>query len=286
MYKNQTEVNDKVRVLNCKTETLETLAILHVRFENISQRLGMIDLKFDKEFLEMQDALERTKKAWRFGEIAAQMVHDRRMDYRRLSEEIEAAEHDSNKELVCVRDLVGATAVATRSFSCGTNDRENKEVTRSAIGMLGKDSHDDHKICHARGVALATMMEAKSTKKAEAVKSRGREKAGEEEEMSMTKAPEEKDKDQVNLKRNEQSLWRRLFFPISSFQLLLNSRGWQGHRAEGRGLKAEGRGCVSVGMSWFVALIVVTLVGTPTDSAPSYPVPHIFEDMVEMEGLD
>ena len=58
--------------------------------------------------------------------IAAQMVHDRRTDYHRLSEDYVAAENDTNEGMGHIRELVGDTAVATRSLSCGTNDRESE----------------------------------------------------------------------------------------------------------------------------------------------------------------
>ena len=60
-------------------------------------------MKFDREFLEMQDALGRAKEAQRFAEVAAQVVQDRRMHYHRVSEEYGAAEHGLNEELGCTR---------------------------------------------------------------------------------------------------------------------------------------------------------------------------------------
>ena len=94
-HKNQTEANDEVWAMICETEkALETLAILHGRFEKVSQRFGEICLEFDKWLLEMQDALEWREEAQRFAEFAAQMVYDGRIDYHRLCEKYGAAEHE------------------------------------------------------------------------------------------------------------------------------------------------------------------------------------------------
>ena len=71
-YKTQTEANDKVWDVNRKTEkALDTLEILYVRFEVVSRDLGEVDQVFDEE-------------PQRFAEIAAQQVHDSRMDNHRL----------------------------------------------------------------------------------------------------------------------------------------------------------------------------------------------------------
>ena len=56
--KNQTEADDEVWDLNRKIEKpLDTWVILFVRFEKVRKGPGEIDLKFDNEFAEMQDAL-------------------------------------------------------------------------------------------------------------------------------------------------------------------------------------------------------------------------------------
>ena len=62
-----------------------------------AKAFGEIDVKFDKEVLEVQDALEGAKGAQSFAEFAAHMVRDRRMAYHRLSEEVE---DDLTEELV------------------------------------------------------------------------------------------------------------------------------------------------------------------------------------------
>ena len=100
----------------------------YARFDKVSKGLGEVDQKCDKEFANMQHPLESAKEAQRCAEIAAQLVHDSREDYHRLSEDYEAVEDDLNEELGCVRALVGDTAAATSTLSCGTNDRDSNEL--------------------------------------------------------------------------------------------------------------------------------------------------------------
>ena len=62
-YKTQTEANDKGWDLNRKTEkALDTMAILCARFDKVSRVLGEIDQQFDKDLVDMQDALERPRR--------------------------------------------------------------------------------------------------------------------------------------------------------------------------------------------------------------------------------
>ena len=70
-YKTQTEANDKVWDLNKKTEwALEALAILYARFD-----LGEVYQNVDKEFEQLQDALENTKQAQRMAHIDSKQKH-------------------------------------------------------------------------------------------------------------------------------------------------------------------------------------------------------------------
>ena len=76
-------------------------AILYARVEKVSRSLGDVDQHFDKEFGELRDASQTTKKVRRMVEIASQEVYDSRMDYHRLSEDNEVAENDLNEGLGC-----------------------------------------------------------------------------------------------------------------------------------------------------------------------------------------
>ena len=63
-YKTQTEASDKVRDLIRRIEqALDTLAILYVRFEQVSKDLGEVYQQIDKEFEELRDAFDGQKQA-------------------------------------------------------------------------------------------------------------------------------------------------------------------------------------------------------------------------------
>ena len=95
---------------------------------------------------------EMEHRRLRLESFAAQMVHDRREDCHRLSEEHVTAEDDFNEGLGCVRALVGDTAAATSALSCGTNDRDDNELKylQEALclvdGLLGRRSHNEHEL--------------------------------------------------------------------------------------------------------------------------------------------
>ena len=59
--------------------------------------------EFDEEFVETQNALEKTKEAQKYAEIAAEQVHERRLDYHLLSEDYVTVEDDLNEGLSCIR---------------------------------------------------------------------------------------------------------------------------------------------------------------------------------------
>ena len=129
-----------------KSEALDTLAILYARFEKVSKSLGDVDQKFEKRgFAEVEGALDNAKEAQRFAEIAAQQVHDSRGDYRRHSEDHEAAKDD----LGCIRALVGDTAAAKSALSCGMIDRDSNELKylqdalRLVDSLLCREIRDD-----------------------------------------------------------------------------------------------------------------------------------------------
>ena len=124
--------NDQAWASDCETEkALETLAIQCARLGKVSEGLGEINIHFDKEFLEMQDALERAREAQRFAEIAAQMVHDGRVK------------------------VLGDAVTATRALPCGKNDRDSNELkclqdaSDLVDDMHGKKSYDDYEFVTA-----------------------------------------------------------------------------------------------------------------------------------------
>ena len=80
------------------------------------------------------------------------------------------------------------------------------------------------------------MKRAKSADKVQARKSRGLEKAKEEQDMSMTQAQEGKMKGQVKTKRMSGLCERRFSFPNKC----CTPEAWKGERAEDRGFKVEG----------------------------------------------
>ena len=183
-------------------------SFLYARFEKVSKGLGEIDVKFDKEFLEKQDALEGAKEVQRCAEFAAQMVRDRRMKYHQLSEEFE---DDLNEGLGCRCELVGDTVAATSALSCGGNDRDGKELRY----MFGKGSHDDYEFVTAEVSTSPLRWSEVGERVGEAVKSKGQEEATVEEEMSVTNAQAGNTKDQVKLKRVSGLVESRFFFPIN-----------------------------------------------------------------------
>ena len=107
---------------------LGTLAILYVRFEQVSKDLGEADHKFDKEFEELRAPLDGQTQALRLVYIASQAVHASRVDYHRLSWDYEVAEIDMNEGLGCIRALVGKTAAATSVLSVET--KKNGSIFR------------------------------------------------------------------------------------------------------------------------------------------------------------
>ena len=66
-----------------------------------------------------------------------------------------AAEDDLNEGLCCTRALVGDAAAATSALSCGTNSRDNNELTyvqealRLVDSLLVGESHDDYEFVTA-----------------------------------------------------------------------------------------------------------------------------------------
>ena len=141
--------NGRRRMPEPKTEKApDTLVILYERFEKVSRGLGEIDQKFDKEFADLQDALQKAKEAPRL-----QRSLRFREETHRLSEDCEVAGDDLNEGLGCIRalvgELVGDTAAATSARSCGTKDRDNNELKyfqealRLVGGLLCWEGRDD-----------------------------------------------------------------------------------------------------------------------------------------------
>ena len=92
---------------------------------------------FHKNFIVMQDAITKAKKAQRIAAIAAEQICDRRDRYHRLSEDCGSAEEDVNEELGCVRHLVD-TAAAIHALSCGKYDRDSNKVLAGSPGTGGE----------------------------------------------------------------------------------------------------------------------------------------------------
>ena len=85
-YKCQTGANDNFWSLNRDTEkVLDTLEILCARFEQVNGDVADVDKKFDKEFAEMEDAMEKAKEAQGLTEIAMNAAGATREHYRRFT---------------------------------------------------------------------------------------------------------------------------------------------------------------------------------------------------------
>ena len=127
------EANDKVYDLNQQAmKCLETLALLYANFERICTEKEEVEKQFDRDFDESLKMVSESSA--RCIKVAA--THAR-------------IEEDLNEGLRVVRSQFHDTAAATMSLSCGSNDRDIKEVfyVQETVAMvdslLARETHDD-----------------------------------------------------------------------------------------------------------------------------------------------
>ena len=107
--------------------SLEALAGLHERFEVLNRNFCEMHNKFDVEFEEMEDLVEKALEAQKLADIALSATSHARYTYHRLAKAFDEVEIELNEGPGRIQQLVLATATATSSVSKCTVDLADGE---------------------------------------------------------------------------------------------------------------------------------------------------------------
>ena len=86
-----------------------------------------LDKKFDVEFEEVSDSMEKALQVQKLADTAMSPASHTRCTYRRLATTFDEADIELNEGLGQLHQLVAATTTATSSMSMGAGDRADNE---------------------------------------------------------------------------------------------------------------------------------------------------------------